>query len=117
MQLGCSVGGVGKTDGAPVLLKNNLHRPNDTGFRVPVLVVPCCCCCRIIVEERSFLFEVGPRFYFCSYTMTSVGYGDLGPKNMLERTVCTMMILTAGLCWAYVLGGALETNGLRQNHT
>ena len=45
-----------------------------------------------------------PRFYFCSYTMTSVGYGDLGPKNMTERTVCTMMILTAGLCWAYVLG-------------
>eukprot|EP00435_Cladocopium_sp_Y103_P069791 s112_g34.t1 len=43
-------------------------------------------------------------FYFCSYTMTSVGYGDLGPKNMTERTVCTMMILTAGLCWAYVLG-------------
>ena len=45
-----------------------------------------------------------PRFYFCSYTMTSVGYGDLGPKNIEERTVCTMMILTAGLCWAYVLG-------------
>ena len=36
--------------------------------------------------------------------MTSVGYGDLGPKNVVERTVCTMMILTAGLCWAYVLG-------------
>ena len=44
------------------------------------------------------------RFYFCSYTMTSVGYGDLGPKNIEERTVCTIMILTAGLCWAYVLG-------------
>eukprot|EP00913_Durusdinium_trenchii_P010704 g10043.t1 len=43
-------------------------------------------------------------FYFCSYTMTSVGYGDVGPKNVMERTVCTMMILTAGLCWAYVLG-------------
>lgn len=47
-----------------------------------------------------------PRFYFCSYTMTSVGYGDLGPKNALERSVCTMMILTAGLCWAYVLGNS-----------
>ena len=28
-------------------------------------------------------------FYFCSYTLTSVGYGDLGPKNILERIVCT----------------------------
>ena len=40
--------------------------------------------------------------------MTSVGYGDVGPKNVMERTVCTMMILTAGLCWAYVLGILLE---------
>jgi hypothetical protein len=28
-------------------------------------------------------------FYFCSYTLTSVGYGDLGPKNILERAFCT----------------------------
>mmetsp|Transcript_56488 Transcript_56488/g.131976 ORF Transcript_56488/g.131976 Transcript_56488/m.131976 type:complete len:359 (+) Transcript_56488:1-1077(+) len=36
--------------------------------------------------------------------MTSVGYGDINPKNILERTTCTIIILTAGLCWAYVLG-------------
>ena len=58
-------------------------------------------------------------FYFCSYTMTSVGYGDIGPKipgfigefdcsvksrrhlrkndmrlrNLFERSVCTVIIL------------------------
>ena len=89
--------------------------------------------------------------YFCTYTMTSVGYGDIGPKmlanlepvslicilyiihkdtvvvrsvsifakspnsfhsslmrgcprNILERVACTLIVLTAGLCWAYVLG-------------
>lgn len=42
--------------------------------------------------------------YFCTYTMTSVGYGDIGPKNIAERVMCTLIVLTAGLCWAYVLG-------------
>ncbi|CAK9037912.1 Potassium voltage-gated channel subfamily H member 1 (Ether-a-go-go potassium channel 1) (EAG channel 1) (EAG1) (r-eag) (Voltage-gated potassium channel subunit Kv10.1) [Durusdinium trenchii] len=36
--------------------------------------------------------------------MTSVGYGDLGPKNILERVVCTAIVLVAGLCWAQILG-------------
>ncbi|CAE7577375.1 Kcnh6 [Symbiodinium natans] len=43
-------------------------------------------------------------FYFCSYTLTSVGYGDIGPANMLERTICCVIILSAGLAWAYVIG-------------
>lgn len=42
--------------------------------------------------------------YFTSYTITSVGYGDIGPKNVVERIVCTLMIFVSGIVWAYVLG-------------
>jgi len=41
--------------------------------------------------------------YFTSYTITSVGYGDIGPKNILERIVCTLMIFVSGISWALVL--------------
>merc|ERR1719350_2601926 len=42
--------------------------------------------------------------YFTSYTLTSVGYGDIGPKNIVERIVCTIMIVISGTSWALVLG-------------
>merc|ERR1711920_667062 len=28
-------------------------------------------------------------FYFACYTLTSVGFGDIGPQNTVERLVCT----------------------------
>jgi len=65
----------------------------------------------IEAADSSFGFEASSSFrvyiaafYFCSYTMTSVGYGDLGPQNVLERVFCTFMVVLSGLCWAYVLG-------------
>jgi len=42
--------------------------------------------------------------YFTSYTLTSVGYGDIGPVNIIERMACTFMIIVAGIAWAVVLG-------------
>ena len=57
-----------------------------------------------IESSRSPLRIYVAAFYFCSYTMTSVGYGDIGPKNILERLVCCGIVLAAGLCWAYILG-------------
>lgn len=57
----------------------------------------------VITREEPFRIYVA-SYYFCSYTMTSVGYGDIGPANALERIVCTVLVMTAGLCWACVLG-------------
>jgi len=42
-------------------------------------------------------------FYFTSYTITSVGYGDIGPQNIVERIICTCMIFVSGISWALVL--------------
>merc|ERR1719399_1690427 len=42
--------------------------------------------------------------YFVSYTVTTVGYGDIGPVNIVERVVCIIIIVTSGVSWSYVLG-------------
>lgn len=43
-------------------------------------------------------------FYFCIYTMTSVGYGDISAQNAMERSVNILIVIVSGLCWAYILG-------------
>jgi len=47
--------------------------------------------------------------YFTSYTITSVGYGDIGPMNIVETVVCTFMIIVSGISWAVVLGQVCGT--------
>ena len=41
---------------------------------------------------------------FTSCTLTPVGYGDIGPQNILERIVCTVMLVISGTAGAIVLG-------------
>lgn len=43
-------------------------------------------------------------FYYACYTITSVGYGDITPKNVVERSVSSGILLASGLAWAYILG-------------
>jgi len=42
--------------------------------------------------------------YFTAYTMTSVGYGDITPVNIIERIVCILVLFISGLVWACVIG-------------
>lgn len=42
--------------------------------------------------------------YFTSYTITSVGYGDISPQNIVEIVVATIMLVVSGVSWAVVLG-------------
>ena len=43
-------------------------------------------------------------FYFACYTITSVGFGDVVPKNVVERSMCSAILIVSGLAWAYILG-------------
>ncbi|CAE7476896.1 Kcnh7 [Symbiodinium sp. CCMP2592] len=57
----------------------------------------------IITRDSPYRVYVA-SFYFCTYTLTSVGYGDIGPQNILERTFLSGVVLIAGLSWAYIIG-------------
>mmetsp|Transcript_153489 Transcript_153489/g.490716 ORF Transcript_153489/g.490716 Transcript_153489/m.490716 type:complete len:735 (-) Transcript_153489:49-2253(-) len=48
-------------------------------------------------------------FYFVSYTITSVGYGDIGPQNIIETIVLTWIVIVSGVLWTLVLGEACAT--------
>jgi len=65
----------------------------------------------VVTTESPFRVYVA-SFYFMAYTVTSVGYGDISPRNLFERVVCSVLVLAAGLSWAYVIGevGAITSD-------
>lgn len=46
-------------------------------------------------------------------TITSIGYGDISPTNISEYNVCIVLMLIAGVTWAYIIGEIcrVATNG------
>ena len=42
--------------------------------------------------------------YWSVVTVTSVGYGDITPKNPTEMFICTFYLLFGALSWAYIVG-------------
>merc|ERR550532_2879854 len=54
--------------------------------------------------------------YFAAYTMTSVGYGDVTPANIVERIVCILILFISGLVWACVIGEVSSIFGSLHAH-
>ena len=42
--------------------------------------------------------------YFSIMTLTTVGYGDVGPKNLSEYALLVFAMLLGGFLWAYIIG-------------
>lgn len=53
-------------------------------------------------EDSPFKLYVAAVYFTC-YTLTSVGYGDIAPQNIVERVVCVLMLMISGTCWSIVL--------------
>jgi len=71
------------------------------------------------VEEKtkdSAWKQYVAALYFTAYTMTSVGYGDVTPVNIVERIVCILILFISGLVWACVIGEVASIFGNLHAH-
>ncbi|KAH8092337.1 voltage-gated potassium channel [Aureococcus anophagefferens] len=58
---------------------------------------------------RDPKFQYLMSLYFTLTTLTTVGYGDVLPKNVAERSVATLMILFGGMLWSLIIAAITQT--------
>ena len=65
-----------------------------------------------VYPSRKALKHTGPAVYYAALywsvvTVTSVGYGDITPKNTDEMLLCTIYLMLGAIVWAYIIGNAV----------
>jgi len=59
-------------------------------------------------DELTALEIYRYALYFCTVVLTTVGFGDLVPMNVLEVEVMTATILITGITWSWVLANIVS---------
>lgn len=74
-----------------------------------------------IEETPSSLYgKYITSLYFSIYTITTIGYGDVVPRTILERTYVTVIMVIGAACFAYAISkmsdivGALSATSVQQ---
>mmetsp|Transcript_16084 Transcript_16084/g.29351 ORF Transcript_16084/g.29351 Transcript_16084/m.29351 type:complete len:952 (-) Transcript_16084:3-2858(-) len=78
--------------------------------------------CPVVAKDMLRPFQMyAAAIYWSITTVTSVGYGDITPKNRDEMLLCTCYILLGSGFWAYIIGNVcgimstLDVEGIEHN--
>lgn len=60
------------------------------------------------ISEISVYETYGLALYFCSVVLTTVGFGDIVPRNRVETKLMTATVFLTGLTWAFVVASVVD---------
>eukprot|EP00931_Biecheleriopsis_adriatica_P106171 TRINITY_DN80679_c0_g1_i1.p1 TRINITY_DN80679_c0_g1~~TRINITY_DN80679_c0_g1_i1.p1 ORF type:complete len:795 (-),score=134.52 TRINITY_DN80679_c0_g1_i1:49-2370(-) len=63
-------------------------------------------CSPSAAEDPFCVYQLA--LYWSTMTLTTVGYGDVTPQNLVEYSVCTAVMLLTGFVWAYIVGSVVS---------